>query len=284
MISTNDILTQWQTFKERVNEYYALIYGAKDADATLDGLTSTSKTAEYNLWMWIGAGVAMIMDSLWEDREKAIQEKIDSFIPMPDRWLHRECLKFQYGDALLWDEEIGKYYYATIDETKQIIKRCAVPRNGGTTFVKVAKLSGDTPVALSAPELTAFITYVNQIQWAGSRIATPTSFNSDKLNAPMTVYYDGTIPLDDVKAIVEPAFVDYLANLPFNGEYSINKHGDWIEEYDSRVIKEVIMGVVEAKTDAGSYADVNRVYTPVAGYIEKDSAIDFDDMITYVAA
>jgi hypothetical protein len=48
-------------------------------------------------------------------------------------------------------------------------------------------------------------------------------------------------------------------------------------------VNDVVMGAVQAKADGGSYGTVNRVYYPVAGYIERDNTIDFDDMITYVA-
>jgi hypothetical protein len=282
MITVNDILTQWQTFKGRINEFYTLIQNEVNADVNLNDLDLTLKTEDHNLWMYISAAISAIMDGVWEDRKKEIQDKVDSFIPLPDRWLQSECFTFQYGDPLLWNAQLKKYYYAVLDPAKQIIKRCAIIRSGGTTFVKVATLSGATPVALSAPQLTAFAAFVDKIQPAGGRIATPNSFNSDKLKALMTVYYDATKPVDDVKAIVEPAYDDYLANLDFNGEYSINRHGDFVEKADTDIIREVIMGVVEAKTDAGSYAAVNRVYTPNAGYIIKDPAIDYNDLITYV--
>lgn len=283
MITVADILTSWQTFKAKVSDYYTLIYNEVNADVNLNDLDDADKTQEHNLWMYISAAIAVIMDGVWADRQKQIQEKVDSFIPMPDRWLHTECLKFQYGDALLWDVVLKKYYYALLDPAKQIVKRCAIIRSGAVTAVKVATLSGTDPIAFSAPQLAAFITFVNKIQPAGARISTPTSGASDKLKANMTVYYDGTKPLADVKAIVEPAYDSYMANLDFNGEYSINRHGDWVEKSDTSIIREVIMGVVEAKADAGAYIAVARVYTPIAGYIVKDSGINYDVLITYVA-
>jgi hypothetical protein len=283
MITVNDILTQFQSFKSRVDEYYALIYAEKNSDAALNALNSTSKTAEFNLWMYVFAGVSVIMDGVWAVRQQEISDKVDSGFATTDRWYQKELLKFQYGDALSWDDDSGKYYYAVIDVTKQIIKRCSIVSSGGVTTIKVAKLDGSgNPVALSGPEKTAFTAYVRQIQSAGANILSPISLNSDKLNAPMTVYYNGIIPLDDIKAIVEPAFNEYLANLKFNGEYSINKHGDFIEN-KSVNIYEVNPGSVEAKADGGSYIPVTRVYNPVSGYIERDSAIVFTDMITYVS-
>jgi len=282
MITANDILTEFQTFKSRIDEYYALIYNEVNNDANLDGLTSTSKTSEFNLWMWLFAAMTVIADDLWETRQAEIAAKVDSGIAGTDRWFQKELMKFQYGDALSWDEVTGKYYYAVIDAVKQIIKRCAVVSSGGITTVKVAKLSGTTPVALTSGELSAFNTYLRQIQWSGANILDAISLASDKLNAPMTVYYNGQIPLADIKAIVEPAFSAYLASLPFNGEYSINKHGDYIENSSSNIY-EVTMGTVQSKPDGGAYANVTRVFIPVSGAIEKDPAIAFTTMITYVA-
>ncbi len=282
MITVNDILTQWNTLKSKVNEYYTLIYNEKNDDATLDDLDSTSKTGEYNLWMHMGAALGSIMDGLWEDRQVQFQAKIDSFIPLPDRWLQRECLAFQYGDTLQWDAEAGKYYYAVIDADKQIIARCAVIRAAGITFVKVAKLDGENPVPLVEAELDAFIAYVNQIQWAGARIATPVSLDADLIKAPMTIYYDGTKPIADIKALVETAYNEYLSNLPFNGEYSKNKHADYIESA-SADIKEANPGTIEAKVNAGAYAEVVRVYTPAAGYLVRDPSVSYDDLFTYEA-
>ncbi len=273
---------QFKALKNKICEFYTLITGEVSTDATLAGLTSASKTAEFNLWMYVLSGMSVVMDGLWEDRQTIISDKVDSGLIGSDRWLHRELLKFQLGDSLSWDDDQGIYYYPVIDATKQIIKRCAVNSSGGVTSVKVAKEVSALPVPLSGPELTAFTTYVRTFQFAGANITNPVSQNSDKLNAPMTIYYNGTRLLADVKVIVEAAFNEYLASLPFNGEYSVNKHGDFIEAKDLDIF-EVDMGAVQAKADAGMYASVTRICLPFSGYIERDSAIAFDDMITYVA-
>lgn len=281
MITVNTILSEFQSLKARINEYYQLIAEEVNDDATLDDLTSTSKTAEFNLWMYIYAAMTVIANSLWEERKAEIQAIADAAIPGTEKWFQKELLKFQYDDTLSFDETTAKYFYPVIDTDKQIIKRCAVVSNGGLTQVKVAKESAGIPVPLSAPELTAFAAYLRQIQWAGANVAAPISLASDKLNAPITIYYNGTVSLDTLKPLVEAAFNSYLAALPFNGEYKITAHQDALQLVED--VNDVVMGVVQAKPDAGSYANVNRVYYPVAGYIEKDPAIDFDDMITYVA-
>lgn len=279
----NEILTEENEAQKRIGELYTVITNEVAADADLSTLTSTSKTSSFNLWKYIWAAMAYIQEQLWGESKAEIQAVVDKGITGTDPWLHKELLKFQYGDTLSFNTVTAKYFYAVIDTTKQIIKRCAVISAGGITSIKVAKEDGSgNPIALTSAELTAFTTYVQRIQWAGSNILNPTTANSDKLNAPMTVYYNGIVPLATIKTIVQSAFNEYLKNLPFNGEYSINKHGDYVESKSSD-IKEVTMGVVQAKADGGGYVTVNRVYSPVAGYIERDTTINFDTMITYVA-
>lgn len=96
----------------------------------------------------------------------------------------------------------------------------------------------------------------------------------------MTIYYNGTVALDVLKPLVEAAFLEYLQNLPFNAEYKISAHQDAIQSVAN--INDVVMGTIQAKADGGTYGTVSRVYYPVSGYIDKDSSIDFDTMLTYV--
>jgi len=278
----NEIIEQQNIAQQRMQQLYTVITDEVSSDADLSGLTSISKTAEFSLWKYIWAAVAYIQESLWAESKAEIQQVVDDGITGTDRWFQKELQKFQYGDTLSWDDSLARYFYATIDPTKQIIKRCAVVSNGGLTAVKVAKEDGSgNPVALTGPELTAFLSYMRQIQWAGANIASPTSSNSDKLNAPMTVYYNGTIKLDDLKVLVQTAFDGYLKQLAFNGEYKITAHQDAIQNVAG--INDVVIGAVEAKPDGGAYAVVNRIYLPASGYMERDGTIDFDVMITYVA-
>lgn len=277
----DDIIANEDEAKARVGELYTVITDEVSADADLSGLTSPSKTAEFRLWAMVWAAMAWIQEWLWQEKQDEIQAIVDAAIPGTELWLHKEVLKFQYGDTLQFDNDTARYFYDPVTIANRIITRAAVVSTGGVTSVKVAKDDGSgNPVPLSAPELTAFASYLHQIQWAGSNIATPLSLASDKINVPMTIYYNGTVKLDDLKPLVEAAFTNYLATLPFNSEYKITAHQDAIQKVAN--VYDVVMGTVQAKPDSGSYGNVNRVYFPVSGYIEKDGAIDFDTMITYV--
>lgn len=278
----NEILTEGNAAQQRLGELYTVITDEVNADADLSGLTSVSKTAEFNLWKYIWSALAYIQEAIWEERQAEIQTIADSAIPGTEKWFHKELLKFQYDDALSFNTTTAKYFYAVIDPAKQIIKRCAVISNGGLTQIKVATEDGSgNPIALTAPQLSAFLAYMRQIQWAGANVAAPVSLNSDKLNAPFTIYYNGTIDLAALKVLVEAAFNNYLKSLPFNAEFKITALQDALQAVTN--VNDVVPGVIQAKPDGGAYADVNRIYIPTAGYIEKDSTITFDDMFTYIA-
>jgi hypothetical protein len=277
----NEIIAERETAKARLTELYDVINDEVNADANLSGLTSTSKTAEFKLWIYIESAMAYIQEVLWGEAKAEIQAIADAAIPGTEKWFQKELLKFQYGDALVFDNTTAKYSYAVINEVNKIIKRCSLQSSGGLTTIKVAKEDGSgNPIALLLAELNAFKSYVEQIKWAGSNTVV-VSLASDKLNCPVTIYYNGTINLNDLKPLVEAAFTNYLKSLPFNGEYSITKHQDALQAVAN--VNDVVMGVVQAKADAATYSNVNRVYYPASGYIEKDPAITFATMITYVA-
>jgi len=276
----NDVLTEGNAAQARLGELYTQVTNEVNADANLAGLTSTSKTAEYNLWKYIWSALAYIQEQLWGEAQAEIQALVDAGIPGTEKWLQKEVLKFQYGDALSFDAVTAKYFYAVITPANQIVKRCAIISSAGLSTIKVAKETAGIPVALTAPELTSLNSFVNQIKWAGSNVMV-VSRNSDKLNAPFTIYYNGTIKLADIQPLVEAAFTAYLASLPFNAEYNITRHIDTIQAVAG--VNDVVPGVIQAKADLATYGTVTRVYYPSSGYIEKDGTISFATMLTYIA-
>jgi hypothetical protein len=278
----NEILAEGNAAQNELNSLFTQITNSVNADANLSGLTSPSKTAEFNLWKYVWAAMSYIQEAIWGEAQSEIQAIADAAIPGTDKWLQKEILKFQYGDALLFDTVTAKYYYATITPANQIIARCAVVSAGGLTTIKVAKISGGLPVVLSTLELNALKSYVQQIQWSGSNL-TVISYDSDLIDARFTIYYNGVIPLATIQASVQAAYDNYLANLPFNGQYNITRHIDALQAADSLNINDVVQGTVQAKTNAGSYAPLTRIYNPLSGYIKRDPAVPFSTLLTYVA-
>lgn len=277
----NEILAEGNAAQAQLTNLYTQITNEVNADANLAGLTSTSKTAEFNLWKYVFAALCYIQEAIWGEAKAEIQSIADAAIPGTDQWLQKEILKFQYGDALSFDLVTAKYFYPAINVANQIIKRCSVNSFLGLTTIKVAKLDGGgNAVVLLTAELNAVKSYTNQIQWSGSNVQV-ISFDADLVNIPMTVYYNGVIKLVDIKPLVQAAFDGYLANLPFNGQYSITKHIDAVQAVLN--VNDVIVGSPQGKSSVGTYGPILRIYNPVSGYIKRDSGISFDTMITYIA-
>lgn len=277
--TVTEILDQINTAKQRIGEIYTAINNEISADADLSALTSVSKTAVYRLWMYIWAVMSFIQEELFGEAKAEMQTIVDNAIPGTDRWLALEVKKFQYGDSLSFDDETGDYFYAVIDPAKQIIFRVAISSNAGQSTVKVAKDDGSgNPIALSTDQLNALKSYIQQIQYAGSNIIT-VSLPSDKIKLPITIYYDAITPLPTLQSNVEAAINGYLAELDFNGTFYISKLVDAIQAVEN--VEDVVIGSVEARSDAGAFNPVSRIYLPVSGYLEVDSGFPLSTTITY---
>lgn len=282
MRSVNDIFQDNQTAQERVGEIYQIINGEVASDADLSSLNSPSKSAIYNLWMYVFAAICWVQEKVFEDNKNEVQAIVENAIPGTDKWLAVEVGKWQNGDTLVFDVESAKYSYPIIDPAKRIIKRVAVVSNGGLTTVKVAKEDGNgNPLPLSTPELTAFKSYVNEIQWAGSNV-TVVSLASDKLKLPIDVFYDGQIPVSAMQSLVEQAINSYLANLDFNGTLFETKLMDSIQVVEG--VRDVVFRGLEARPNVGTFNPIERVYDAISGYNEIDSSFPLASTINYLTS
>lgn len=271
-----------QESKTEVKEIYTLINDEVNNDADLSGATSASKTAVYKLWMYVFAFLSWLQERLFNEAKMELQAIVDEGENGTDRWLAKEVVKFQYGDSLVFDTATAVYSYAVIDETKQIIKRKAIISQNGLTLVKVAKEDGGgNPLPLAGSELTAFESYLNAIQWAGTNIKA-VSIASDKLWIPATIYFDALLTQSVVAANVEAAILGYLANLPFNAEFSLTKLVDAIQLATGVV--DVVLGDVQARPDTSTFSSVSRVYYPNSGYFEIDISHQLSSTLNYSAA
>ncbi len=265
--------------KERVSEIHTFITDEIDADAALE-FDSNSKTAEWNLWTEVVAILSYILELFWDTAKAELEEIKETGIAANRYFFAREWKAFQYGDDLLINDETGKYYYETIDSEKQIIKRLAIIQSANNWLVKVATEEAGNPIQLTTPQLTAFKTFVDRTQPAGPAVQV-LSLPSDKVNIEMTVYYNPIEPLDDLKPLVEAAYLEYLDEIDINGDavYYLTKHIDKIQEVPNVV--DAVITTATAKIDGQAYGNIDRIYSPFSGYLELDPALNIEDLITY---
>ena len=125
----------------------------KDTEPSLSTLNSTSATAIWRLILWVCAGGIYALELLFDAFKIEIDTKAAAAQIGNAAWYRNQILAFQFGDDLTFAN--GIYAYATLDESKKIVKRCAVDEAvdltvGGVLRVKVAKASGANVVQLRA--------------------------------------------------------------------------------------------------------------------------------------
>lgn len=278
--TVNEIFAQQELLKEQVGELYQTITDDVESDPTLAGVVSVSKTADYKLWMYIWAVVSWLQQKVVDAFRGEIQAIADAAPTCNALWFDAEVRKWQFGDPLLFDDTLKKYYYATIDESKQLAARVAVVDQSGKGIIKVAKEVGGEPFALSASELNSLKAYVKRVQPFGTNISV-ISAQADLIRLPITITYDAIVPLATLQANVEAAITEYLAALDFNGAFYIIRLQDAIQQVEG--IIDVADGNIEAAQAAGTFVSINRKYVPVSGYIKVDPGTPLSGSITYNA-
>jgi hypothetical protein len=255
------------------------ILTAKTADANLSALTSTSKTAVWRLWVKIVAAAILMIELLWDQKKKELDEAADSAIAGNDKWYADRVLEWQYGYSLTVTKS-GKLVYLIDDPDARLVKKVSSLTLGRTLRIKVAKASGDNLIPLTAGEKVSLETYIKDIKFAGTEHLL-TSTNADLVKLQVSqVYFDGKLDPDTFKTAFELALNNYLKNIYYNGLFNINDFRDAGEAVPG--CKDFQISWVEIKPATGAYAIVNLDYNPVSGYFKIDPAYALADQITYI--
>lgn len=275
--SINDIYKEIVDKKDSLTNIQAIAPTGDSVDQLNTDLNSGSKVSIWRLFVYLIALAHHTQQFLWDLFKVEIEAIVANAPTGTLPWYQLQVLKFQYGDSLTFFNE--KYIYPTIDESKQIVKLCAVEdRADGVVVIKVASLSNNLPTPLSTIEKTALEAYVSKIRFAGTKfsiVSTP----PDLLKFLGTIFYDPTIPLSTVQQNVETAIDLYLKNLPFNGVFKINALIDVIQAVQG--VTDVTVGSIEAKYGALAYSPITRTYTAQAGYISIDPASPLSATLVY---
>lgn len=251
-----------------VQEIYQNIVDEVNASPYLPN-ASTSQSAIWRMFAGVVAIAIFVHESLWDIYRAQVEEYVNSSIPGTVRWYHEETLKFQYGDTLIYSDR--KFQYAAIDETKKIIKRCAVTEIAGQVRIKIAKVSNGVPEPLLSAEKTAYELYINSIKFAGTNIAI-INYQPDELDIELNIYYDAMVMKNDGSLISDPtvfpvndAVENYVANIVYGGVFSNTKLVDAAQL--AQGVKDPLIASVKARAHgASTWTTVTQNFTFVSGY------------------
>jgi hypothetical protein len=252
-----------------ISEIKQIIITAKNNEAELFGLNSSSSTSIFNLIAYIVSVSIWTLEVLFDTHKSEVDKKINSMISGTIRWYHSIALKFQYGDALEWIND--KYTYSEIDITKQIVKRVAVKEVSGQLRIKVCKESAGVPEALSVQELDSFKAYMNKIKFAGTNLSI-ISYGACKVNVRLNLLYNplllnsnGTTIINNTP-VIKNAIDEYLKNIVYGGDLNKTKLIDAVQKVEG--VDDVYIELLSVKEDGASvFTNVlSQNYEAVSGY------------------
>ena len=260
-----------------IDYYYNIAIAQKEATAELNVINSTSKTAQFNLWAYIVAFLAAVVDNVSGDHLAEVQALILAQKVHSPTWYQNLAKSFQYGQDTIPDTD----QYANTGLTPSqiaaqlIIAQAAVTEVSTATYiglrVKVVKLVGGVYAQLITAELAAFTAYMNLQKDAGVNILAQ-SLPPDGLKNSIQIFYDPLILKADGSRIdgtaatpVLNGYNAYLHSLPFDGQYSNNLLSDALRAV-SGVVR-VNISQAQAQYGAFPYTNIDELYVPDGGYL-----------------
>lgn len=257
-------------------------YGITGNGATWDNTFSTVSIE--NMLIYIVSVCAYSLEVMFDAFRMDVEERIAQNIVPTVRWYHTQALGFQYGDALIYDEQTQSFKYTVKDVSRQSIKFCAVKDRGGSIQILVSGESGGFPSVLSDSVLVAFKSYMNEIKIAGV-ILSIQSLPADSIRITATIQVDPQVigtdgkRISDGSSVVKDAINNYLQSIVYGGTFNKTKCVDAIQNVEGVV--DIMLGTVRAKADSAQEYTVveGNNYTAVAGCFISNN---LESSLTYV--
>lgn len=257
-------------------------YGLKEGD-TFGGSFSTVSLE--SILLYIVAACCHMVETLMDWHKEEVNERIGRAVVASVPWYHKMARAFQLGDALTLDEQTMGYGYATVDESKQVVKYAAVRDRGTSVEILVSGEKDGLPDRLSDDVLTAFKEYMNRVKIAGVVLGI-SSREADRVTVTMRVTVDRLVIGADGRRIsdgtrpVEDAIRNYLKGIVYGGTFNKTKLTDAVQAVEG--VTDVELGECRAKAaDAAAYTAIGgNNYRAVGGSLRAEG---LENSITYVA-
>lgn len=237
-----------------------------------------------NILIFIVAACTRTLEVIFDQYEEDVEEKISKAIVASVPWYYKLAKAYQHGDELVINADTYSFGYENVDETKQVIKYCAVRDQGNIVYILVNGETNGVPSLLSNDVLTPFKAYMNKVKVAGV-VLTIKSYASDHVKIEMSVKVDRTLIDTDGKYIsdgskpVVDAIEAYLKNIDYGGTFNKTKLVDAVQAVKG--VLDVELGVVKYRADADSSFSTlsGNNYDGVSGSYIAD---DLNNTIEYV--
>jgi hypothetical protein len=259
-----DEITASQTVQSSLSDLDAT---GDTAVSLLADVGSGSKVGRHRLIKWVVAYAMWTQRVLWEIF------RIDTKALAKDghfgtkRWLVAKALAFQYGDDLVFTPLDATY--DPIDASAQIVAKAAVTELAYKAIVKAVKQSGTGYTVLTSDERNGLQDYFDELK-PPMNIEVRSAL-ADKARIYGTVVCDAKQGIPQIQSNAEAAIVQYIADLDFNGVFSINKMREAV--LDIAGVIDFLVVEVGIRIDGNTtFVNVPRVYSTYAGHMVVDSS------------
>lgn len=237
-----------------------------------------------NILFFIVAACCHVLEMIFDQHKRDVEDKIALAVVASVPWYYKMALAFQYGDSLVLNDRTWQYEYASIDESKQVVKYAAVRDKGTSVQILVSGDQDGSPVPLSNDVLTVFKQYMNRVKVAGV-ILNITSKESDNVTVMATITIDPLMMnengelLSDGSKPVEEAITSYLKHIIYGGTFNKTRLVDVIQ---------AVEGVVDVELEECKYKPANSSeWTVLSGnnYTGNSGSyipVDLENSLTYV--
>ncbi|TAN18838.1 MAG: nucleotidyltransferase [Chitinophagaceae bacterium] len=271
-----------------IQQIQQLILDNISSNVTLSGqLTSTSQTAIWKLCSYIVAVCQWTLETLFDQHVSEVTGIIDNLKPHSLRWYANMAKAFQYGYALVADEDYYDNTLLTSDQVtiSQIVNYSAVIEQEKNLRIKVATTINSDLAPLNATQLAAFTEYMSQVKDAGVKLVI-NSESPDSLLLTIRIFYNPLVldsngaRLDGTSSSpVQDAINAYLQNLPFNGWFVVAYLIDALQAVDGVIVP--VVDQAQATYGTLPYQSIDVKYNPDSGYLRIiNPATDLD--ITFI--
>lgn len=254
----------------------------------LAGLTSTSQTSIWRMFVNVVSSALMVSEQLWDVKQVELEAIAAQAVAGTASWLQRQVLNFQLSDQVQVNPNYSVSYPVT-DTTKRVVTRCSVKQlpQSREVLVKVAKGSQTALQPLLQTEKDALTSYLTKLQFAGTYLSV-ISLEADRLVADLDIYFDAEYVQAVVKAGVIDAVNNFLKSLEFDGVLYKTKLVDAIQSVPG-VVDVAVNGLVARpfviNRNDPSVVPFERIYETDAGYIIAETATGYtlDDTINMIS-
>lgn len=237
-----------------------------------------------NILIFIVAACTRALEVIFDQYKEDVEERAAKSVVASVPWYYKMALAYQHGDALVMNPDTYAFGYESIDESKQLIKYCAIRDKGSNVSIIVNGDNKGVPSVLPDEVLIPFISYMNKIKVAGTYLSVH-SYASDHLIINAEVQIDRTlinqqgVSIAEGNKPIEEAVEAYLKSIKYGGTFNKTKLVDAIQDVEG--VLDVVLGTVEGRPDAATqYAVITgNNYTGKSGSYVADN---LEETISYV--